>query len=77
MVSLAGLCVLIGPRAARTTPAVACLLMTATAIAVLPVSDAVEFSWRYQLPALVLLPPSGVLGSAAIAARIRFELTEW
>jgi hypothetical protein len=25
-------------------------------------SDAFQFSWRYQLPALVTLPPAGVLG---------------
>jgi hypothetical protein len=75
--SLAGLCALIGPRKAHTASAVACLLTTATVIAVLLVSDAVEFSWRYQLPAVILLPASGVLGGAALAARIRFELAEW
>jgi hypothetical protein len=30
-------------------------------------SDAFEFSWRYQLPALVTLPPAGALGIVAIA----------
>jgi hypothetical protein len=29
---------------------------------VLLVPDVLEFSWRYQLPALVTLPPAGVLG---------------
>ncbi len=50
------------------------MLATATALAVLLASDAFEFSWRYQLPALVLLPPAGVLGIAATAARVRFKL---
>ena len=29
------------------------------------ISDVFEFSWRYQLPALVMLPPAGVLGGWA------------
>jgi hypothetical protein len=29
-----------------------------------------EFSWRYQLPALVTLPIAGVLGGTLIAGRI-------
>jgi hypothetical protein len=37
--------------------------------AVLLLSDLTEFSWRYQLPALVTLPPAGALG---IAAMLRF-----
>jgi hypothetical protein len=49
--------------------ALACLLFTASAAAVLLVSDAFEFSWRYQLPALVTLPPAGVLGVAAVLSR--------
>jgi hypothetical protein len=32
-------------------------------------SDAFEFSWRYQLPAVVLLPLAGVLGAMVLAAR--------
>jgi hypothetical protein len=44
----------------------ACLLMFTTAAAVLLVSDAFEFSWRYQLPALVTLVPAGALGIAVI-----------
>jgi hypothetical protein len=46
--------------------ALACLLFTVTAATVLLASDVLEFSWRYQLPALVTLPPAGVLGFAAI-----------
>jgi hypothetical protein len=33
---------------------------------VLLVSDLFEFSWRYQLPALVTLVPAGALGIAAL-----------
>jgi hypothetical protein len=55
----------------------ACLLATSTAAAILVVSDTYEFSWRYQLPAMVLLPLAGVLGITAIAAKVRFELAAW
>jgi len=41
------------------------------AIILLLASDAYEFSWRYQLPALVLLPPAGILGAAAITTVMR------
>ena len=34
-------------------------------------SDLYEFSWRYQLPALVTLPLAGVLGGTLIAGRLR------
>ncbi len=47
--------------------ALACFLFFAVAVAVLVVSDLFEFSWRYQLPALVTLPPAGALGIAAIS----------
>jgi hypothetical protein len=46
--------------------ALACLLFTVTAVVMLFVPDVLEFSWRYQLPALVTLPPAGVLGLSAI-----------
>jgi hypothetical protein len=49
--------------------ALACLLFTATAAAILLGSDIFEFSWRYQLPALVTLPPAGALGIGAVLAR--------
>ena len=32
-------------------------------------SDAFEFSWRYQLPAVTMLPLAGALGLTALAAR--------
>ncbi len=46
--------------------ALGCLLFFASGLAVLAISDTFEFSWRYQLPALVTLPPAGVLGIAAV-----------
>jgi hypothetical protein len=47
----------------------ACLLVTLSAVVLLLGSDAFEFSWRYQLPAVVLLPLAGVLGAMVLAAR--------
>jgi hypothetical protein len=47
--------------------AAACLALFTTAWAVLLVSDAFEFSWRYQLPALVTLVPAGALGIGVLA----------
>jgi hypothetical protein len=38
---------------------------------VLLVSDLFEFSWRYQLPAVVTLIPAGALGLAVLARLIR------
>ncbi len=51
--------------------ALACLLVFAVAVAVLLASDAFEFSWRYQLPALVTLPPAGALGIAVAIGALR------
>jgi hypothetical protein len=48
--------------------ALACLLFTATAVVLLLAQDVVEFSWRYQLPAVVTLPPAGILGISALLA---------
>jgi hypothetical protein len=47
-------------------PALACLLFTATAAVVLLAPDVYEFSWRYQLPAVITLGPAGVLGISAL-----------
>jgi hypothetical protein len=49
----------------------ACLLVTGSAVAVLLGADLYEFSWRYQLPALVTLPIVGALGVTAIAQQAR------
>jgi hypothetical protein len=49
----------------------ACLLFTGAAAVLLLVPDVLEFSWRYQLPAVVLLPAAGVLGGCALVSRRR------
>jgi hypothetical protein len=49
----------------RTELRVPCLLVTLAAVVLLVSSDAFEFSWRYQLPAVVLLPLAGALGVTA------------
>jgi len=49
----------------------ACLLITGCAVAVLLGADLYEFSWRYQLPALVTLPVAGALGATALARHFR------
>ena len=51
--------------------ALACFLFFTAAVAVLLASDIFEFSWRYQLPALITLPPAGALGISIIAGRLR------
>jgi len=50
----------------RTELRVPCLLVTLAAAALLVGADAFEFSWRYQLPAVVLLPLAGALGVTAL-----------
>ena len=67
---LAGSAVLLRRRW-RSDPAtrslgLACLLCLTSAASVLLVSDLFEFSWRYQLPALVTLVPAGALGVAIV-----------
>jgi hypothetical protein len=58
-----------GSRAARARQlALACLLFTATAVVLLLAQDLVEFSWRYQLLAVITLPPAGILGVSALLA---------
>ena len=52
-------------------PALACLLITGCAVAVLLGADLYEFSWRYQLPALITLPVAGAFGATALARHIR------
>ena len=51
--------------------ALACLLLTGSALAVLIGADLYEFSWRYQLPALVTLPIAGAFGVTALARYIK------
>ncbi len=73
LLALAALAGLLGvlplARRRRLTPgqlqlAQACLLVFGAGALVLLASNAFEFSWRYQLPALVTLPPAGALGIA-------------
>jgi hypothetical protein len=47
----------------------ACLAWTAAGAGVLLTAAVFEFSWRYQLPGLVLLPVAGVLGVTELARR--------
>jgi hypothetical protein len=51
--------------------ALACLALFTAAASVLLVSDTFEFSWRYQLPALVTMAPAGARGIAVIIRSIR------
>lgn len=48
-------------RPAARQAAVACLYVFGSAVILLLASDAFEFSWRYQLPAVVTLPPAAAL----------------
>ncbi|CAM04877.1 glycosyl transferase family 2 [Saccharopolyspora erythraea NRRL 2338] len=56
-------------RARRSGLRALCLLPTGLAATVLLTAAAMEFSWRYQLPGLVLLPLAGALGITAITGR--------
>ena len=49
--------------------AAAATIATLSAVAVVLGADVFEFSWRYQLSALVTLPLAGVLGYLVIAGR--------
>ena len=51
--------------------ALACLLVTGAGAGVLLGADLYEFSWRYQLQALVTLPAAGALGAGVIQGCIR------
>jgi hypothetical protein len=51
-----------------------CVLVTGLAVAAVLGADLYEFSWRYQLPALVTLPLAGALGADAL---IRLAVTRW
>jgi hypothetical protein len=74
--AVSGLLGLIGTFAAlirrRTDRALAsaCALATLTAGTVLVFADLFEFSWRYQLPGIALLPAAGALGIAVIGGRL-------
>ena len=57
-------------RAARLA-ALASLFFFASGVIVLGVSDLFEFTWRYQIPAIVTLPPAGALGIGALILAAR------
>ena len=59
------------PPPADRELALACCLFFLSAVAILLASDFTEFSWRYQLPAIMTLPPAGALGLAVLLARFR------
>ncbi len=48
--------------------ALGCLLFFGAGTSVLALSDLFEFTWRYQLPALVTLPPAAALSIAAFTS---------
>ena len=57
--------------AADRDAARACCYLLASGVTVLLLSDTFEFSWRYQLPALMTLPPAGALGITVVIGYIR------
>ena len=66
VMTLAGLMGSLAVPRRRLTPgrratALACLLFFTTGVCALLASDVFEFSWRYQLPALITLPPAAAL----------------
>jgi hypothetical protein len=76
LMTLAGLAGTLSLARRHATPAQrdaarACLLTFTSAAAVLLISDAFEFSWRYQLPALITLPPAAALALTALLTHRR------
>jgi len=71
LAGLAGSPAALRRRASRTqrATALACLLFFATGAAALLSSDLFEFNWRYQLPALVTLPPAAALAVTLLLRR--------
>jgi hypothetical protein len=57
-------------------PALACLLVTGSAVAVLLGADLYEFSWRYQLPALITLPVAAAIGVTAVTRHVQARRTQ-
>jgi hypothetical protein len=51
----------------ETRLALACLVLATSGVVLLLGADLYEFSWRYQLPALVTLPVAGALGATGLA----------
>jgi hypothetical protein len=60
------------PRARAARPlALASLFFFAAGVIVLGGSDLFEFTWRYQIPAIVTLPPAGAFGIGALILAVR------
>jgi hypothetical protein len=57
--------------AAQRAAALACLLFFVTGVAAVLSSDVFEFNWRYQLPALITLPPAAALAITMLLRRRR------
>ena len=51
--------------------ALACLVFFVGVVGLLLISDIYVFSWRYQIQALIMLPPAGVLGASAAMEAFR------
>jgi hypothetical protein len=71
LAGLAGSLVALRRRAspAQRATALACLLFFVTGVLALLSSDVFEFNWRYQLPALVTLPPAAALAVTLLLRR--------
>jgi hypothetical protein len=48
-----------------------CFFILGSGVAVLLLSDLFEFSWRYQLPAVITLPPAGAIGLSLIIGYVK------
>jgi hypothetical protein len=75
LAGLAGSAFLFRRRATMTggdrDAARACCYLLAAGVVLLLLADVFEFSWRYQLPAVVILPPAGALGITVITGYLR------
>ena len=56
-------------RARRSGQQLACLLWLGAGLGLLLAADLYQFSWRYQLPALVTIPPAAALALSALTSR--------
>jgi hypothetical protein len=55
-------------RARRSGQQLACLLWLAVGLGLLFTADLYQFSWRYQLPVLVTIPPAAALALSALTS---------
>jgi Dolichyl-phosphate-mannose-protein mannosyltransferase len=55
-------------RARRSGQQLACLLWLAAGLGLLFTADLYQFSWRYQLPVLVTIPPAAALALSALTS---------